>query len=85
MLTSFILVLMTNPLEVIRTRQQYQHFSTNPDHSYNNISQGFLRIYEYEGINGFFVGIFPRLIKKGFGSIIVWTVYESLKSKSCSI
>jgi len=79
-ITSFILVVMTNPLEVIRTRQQYQHFSTNPDHNYNNISHGVLRIYEFEGIKGFFVGIAPRLMKKGFGSVIVWTVYESLKT-----
>jgi solute carrier family 25 protein 38 len=81
-LTSVILVLMTNPLEVIRTRQQYQHFSTNPDHHYNNISEGFYMIYKYEGVNGFFVGIGPRLMKKGFGSIIVWNVYETLKSKN---
>lgn len=81
-LTSFLLVLLTNPLEVIRTRQQYQHFSTNPEHEYSNVSQGFLRIWQYEGLRGFFVGIAPRLMKKGVGSVIVWTTYESLKNNN---
>jgi solute carrier family 25 protein 38 len=80
-LTSLFLVLLTNPLEIIRTRQQYQHFSTNKDHIYSSVFHGFLRIYKNESLSGFFVGVIPRLMKKGLGSIIVWTTYESLRLK----
>lgn len=80
-LTSLVLVLLTNPLEVIRTRQQYQHFSSNLNHEYSSVFQGIKKIYKFDGINGFFVGITPRLMKKGLGSIIVWTTYETLKKE----
>ncbi len=78
--SSVILIILTNPLDVIRTRQQYQYFSVNSDHNYNGIIQGFNMIWKTEGLRGLLVGIIPRLIKKGIGSIIVWTTYESLKS-----
>lgn len=78
---STILIILTNPLDVIRTRQQYQYFSDNADHEYKSITHGFKLIYKHEGIKGLLVGIAPRLIKKGLGSIIVWTTYESLKKE----
>lgn len=77
--SSVILIVLTNPLDVIRTRQQFQHFSDNADHNYTGIIQGFRMIYRTEGFRGLFVGMAPRLIKKGIGSILVWTTYESLK------
>jgi len=77
--SSVILIVLTNPLDVIRTRQQYQHFSDNSDHNYTGIIQGYRLIWKTEGFKGLFVGIAPRLIKKGIGSILVWTTYESLK------
>lgn len=76
---STILIVLTNPLDVIRTRQQFQHFSDNADHHYTGIIQGYRMIYKTEGFRGLFVGMAPRLIKKGIGSILVWTTYESLK------
>ena len=79
---SFIMIILTNPLDLIRTRQQYQFFSDNADHNYKSIFQGIKLIYKCEGYRGFAVGIVPRLIKKGSGSILVWTTYESLKHEN---
>ena len=76
---SLILIVLTNPLDVIRTRQQFQHFSDNADHNYSGIIQGYKMIWRTEGFRGMFVGMAPRMIKKGIGSILVWTTYESLK------
>jgi len=76
---SVILIVLTNPLDVIRTRQQFQYFSDNLDHNYTGIFDGYKMIWKTEGFRGLFVGMTPRLIKKGIGSILVWTTYESLK------
>jgi glutathione peroxidase-family protein len=39
---------------------------------------GFNKIYNQEGVAGFFRGLLPRIMRKGMGSIICWTFYEFL-------
>jgi len=77
--TSNFIVILTNPLDVIRMRQQYQFYTQNNDHKYKNIFHGLGLLWRTEGIRGMFLGIMPKFLKKGFQNILVWTTYESLK------
>ncbi len=76
-----ILTFFNNPLDVIRTRLQYVHFSKNKNHEYRGIVKALKDILTQEGLKGIFVGITPRLIKRTSGSAIAWTVYETLKER----
>jgi hypothetical protein len=40
-----------------------------------------VKIYENEGVPGFFRGLLPRIARKGLGSIIAWSCYEYLIDK----
>ncbi len=40
-----------------------------------------LKIYEHDGIHGYFRGLLPRIARKGMGSIIAWGIYEYLVDK----
>jgi hypothetical protein len=77
---AILLTVITNPLDVLRTRVQYHHISHNENHNYKGVVSGVAMIFRQEGIRGLCAGIVPRFIKKGLGSIITWTSYESLKS-----
>ena len=41
----------------------------------------FIKIYETDGMVGYFRGLLPRIARKGAGSIIAWTFYEYLIDK----
>jgi hypothetical protein len=43
------------------------------------------KIYEYDGLIGYFRGITPRLIRKGMGNIIAWSIYEYLVDRRSGI
>jgi hypothetical protein len=72
-------------LDVIRTRTQYYHISQNPNHMYRGIIHGFVKIYKLEGLRGLCAGIVPRFMKRALASIVVWTIYETLKVKSIKL
>lgn len=80
--TNIILIFLTNPFDVLRTRLQFQHISQNSHHKYKGIISGIYHIFMQEGMRGLCVGIVPRFIKKAISSIIVWTSYETLKLNS---
>ena len=40
-----------------------------------------LKIYEHDGMLGYFRGLVPRIMRKGAGSIIAWGIYEYLVDK----
>jgi len=81
--TNVICVTLTNPLEVIRTRTQYLHFSKNENHNYSTgLAKGAVKIYELEGISGLLTGVYLRFMKKALASMMVWTLYEGLKLES---
>lgn len=40
-----------------------------------------MKIYEKEGVAGYFRGLMPRIARKGMGSIIAWSFYEYLIDK----
>ena len=75
------ITMINNPLDVIRTRLQYLHYSKNEKHDYQGIISGLRDITRNEGLRGLFIGMIPRLIKRAVGSTIAWTVYETLKER----
>jgi len=77
-----ILTLLNNPLDVIRTRLQYLHYSHNQNHDYKGVFSGLKKLIQTEGYRGYFVGVIPRLLKRTMGSSIAWTVYETLKERN---
>jgi hypothetical protein len=40
-----------------------------------------MKIYEYDGLLGYFRGLLPRLMRKGVGTILAWGIYEYLVDK----
>jgi hypothetical protein len=80
--TNTILIFLTNPLDVIRARLQYLHYSKNSHHNYTGTISGIVQIAKEEGVRGLCVGIVPRFIKKASASIMLWTTYETLKLRS---
>jgi hypothetical protein len=78
-LTTIILIVVTNPLDVLRTRLLYLHFSKNKNHEYKGIITGVCQIAKQEGIHGLLSGIAPKFVKKSAAGIAVWTSYETLK------
>ena len=43
--------------------------------------QGMQKIYNNDGIAGFFNGLLPRIFRKALGSVVCWTIYEFLIDK----
>ena len=76
---------VTHPLDLIRTRLFFKYHNTDANQNYNGIMQGFSKIYASDGYRGFFIGLTPRIIRKGLGSIICWTFYEYLIDKKDAI
>jgi hypothetical protein len=78
---NIIITFLNNPLDVIRTRLQYLHFSKNTSHDYKGVFSGIYKIAKNEGVRGLTVGMLPRILKRASASAIAWTIYETLKLK----
>lgn len=78
MLSSTIVTILDNPLDLIRTRTQYQFISKNKEHTYPSVFRGIKHIYKTEGLKGLENGVMPRIIRKIFSTTVLWTVYELL-------
>lgn len=72
---------ITHPLDLIRTRVYFQYHNKDKAQHYSGISNAFIKIYEKDGVRGFFRGLLPRIARKGMGSIIAWSFYEYLIDK----
>jgi hypothetical protein len=48
---------------------------------YTGLWSAILKIYEHDGLIGYFRGLFPRLMRKGMGNILAWGIYEYLVDK----
>ena len=81
MISSIIVSVLDNPLDLIRTRTQYQYISKNEKHKYPKVFKAIKQIYKTEGIQGLENGVYPRIIRKLFCSTMLWTVYEILSQK----
>ena len=72
---------VTHPLDLIRTRVYFQFYNKDKAQHYNSITDAVYKIYEHDGIHGYFRGLLPRIARKGLGSIIAWGIYEYLVDK----
>eukprot|EP01095_Lingulamoeba_sp_RSL-Kostka_P001870 TRINITY_DN12655_c1_g2_i1.p1 TRINITY_DN12655_c1_g2~~TRINITY_DN12655_c1_g2_i1.p1 ORF type:complete len:337 (-),score=58.24 TRINITY_DN12655_c1_g2_i1:84-995(-) len=66
------------PHEVLRSRFQYQH-ATDPEH-YHSLRNAIVRIYQDEGIRGYYKGIIPNLFRVIPSATITFMVYEIITS-----
>lgn len=82
MMSNVIITVLNNPLDVIRTRLQYLHFSKNENHKYKGVISGIYHIAKYEGVKGLLVGMLPRVIKRATAGSVSWTLYETMKVRN---
>jgi len=79
-------VIITNPLDVARTRLQLLEIRNNAEKQ--SISAGFTRVlretFQNEGIAGLYKGSRPRILIKIPGSAIAFLGYEYLKDMAAS-
>ena len=76
---TFVSCLVTNPLDVIRTRIVFQYYNQNTQQHYISILDAVRKMLKYDGISGLFFGLQARFMKKVLGAVIAWTIFEYLK------
>lgn len=74
--------IITQPIDLIRTRIYFQFYNQNKSENYTGILHAITKIYRNEGFFGFFRGLFPRIARKGMGKIVAWVIYEYLVDKN---
>lgn len=75
-LTSLILY----PLSVVRTRIQQNQFYLDPDSKYKNIRDVIVKLYNLEGVKGFYKGIVPSLLRSAPSNALFFSFYELFKN-----
>lgn len=71
--------LLTQPFDIIKIRQQFNHVSGIQKHEYSGIFDAMRKIYLNEGVKGFTLGFNIRLVERSSGFAIVWFLYEQLR------
>lgn len=79
-LGGFTATILTQPFDVIKTRQQFKNLSTEDSFKYKNTLDALIQIFNKEGLAGYTVGLKVRLIERSAGFSIVWFIYERLKA-----
>ncbi|KRW99343.1 Mitochondrial carrier domain [Pseudocohnilembus persalinus] len=74
MTAGFCATLSSHPLEIIRARLQ---INQNSDYK-NGIIKEFKNIYKEDGLQGYFRGITPRLVKKPIANSLTFVVFEAI-------
>lgn len=64
---------ITHPADVVKTKMQLY------PHEFNSAYNGFIFIYEKNGLKGFFRGMVPRMLRRTLMTTMAWTVYEQVK------
>ena len=72
---------ITHPIDLIRTRVLFRFYSKNEDEHYKSLYDAMVKIYRTNGFLGFFRGLMPRIMRKGFGTIVAWGIYEYMVDK----
>ena len=80
-MANMVCCIITNPLDLIRTRAYFQYHNKDQAQHYSSITNAILKIYEKDGVQGYFRGLVPRIARKGLASIIAWSFYEYLIDK----
>jgi len=67
--------LLTQPADVIKT--QLQLFPER----FGNTTEAIIHIYKTNGLNGYFRGLAPRLLRRTLMSAMSWTIYEHMMKR----
>ncbi len=81
MVATFISCLLTNPLDVIRTRVVFQFYNKNAQQHYTGVIDAIKKVLKYDGVSGMFFGLQSRFMKKVVSAMVAWTIYECLLDK----
>ena len=79
----FCATIVTQPFDVIKTRQQFRNLGQEEDFRYKSTLDALLKIYRKEGIFGYTLGLKIRLVERSTGFTVVWFIYERLRSLTC--
>ena len=79
-LAGFSATLITQPFEIIKTRNQFAHIGGIEAHKYNNIIHAFKTIYATEGVYGFTNALNIRIVERSIAFATVWYIYENLRN-----
>jgi Mitochondrial carrier protein. len=72
-------VIATYPFDNLRVRYQCHDLAK---HHFDKPFDLLKIIYKEEGIRGFYVGLLPRLLKKGTSNALTWGIYETIRKDS---
>ena len=75
--SSVVVVAVTQPIDVIKTRMQ----SRETFYLYKNSLNCAYRIFVEEGVKAFWAGWFPRLLKVGTSGGVAFTVYQHVENQ----
>ena len=78
-MAGFTATILTQPFDVIKTRQQFKNIGVEESFKYRNTLDALIQILRTEGIAGYTIGLRIRLIERCTGFTIVWFIYERLK------
>jgi len=73
-----ISLLITQPLDLLLTRKRYEFYNARLEQHYTGLVSGMLNVIKHEGVLGLYVGILPRFLKKGLGTIFAWSIFDLL-------
>lgn len=77
--SSCFAVTLTYPFDNLRVRFQCHDLA---DKEFRHPLDLIKTVIKEEGFKGLYVGLFPRLIKKGVSSVLTWLLYETLRKDS---
>lgn len=86
--SGFIASIVTNPLDIVKTRMQVQRAELKTDstlvngrYGYRNIFHGLYLLCSQEGVVGCFRGAYARITYLSMQSILALTLLESVRNK----
>lgn len=82
--SSVAAILITYPMDNIRIRFQTDDFNAGKDKLRSSKMEILREAYRKEGLQGFYQGYLPRIVKKGVNSMLCWILYESLQQNDYS-
>ncbi len=79
-----VILTMTNPIWVVKTRLCLKDTDAVPQHMrYKGLTDGLINLYRYEGLRGCYKGYFPGLLGVSHGAL-QFMFYEELKKAYCN-
>lgn len=73
---------VTHPIEIAKTKIQSQKQDYSHSNKQSKVLSIFRDTYHRFGVNGFFFGLYPRLLKKTFVNSTVFFLYELLSDRT---